>query len=170
MPSLREIFPFGDIDDDVVARAASRFPAVPEAEIAAGFDFAKAVVDALERLSEVLDDAGLTPARWRLLVSLVVQSDPEGATIGELARHLEVREPTITATVDRLEREGLVERSRHPADGRVVVVRITDAGAHTVATLIPKVAARITDFVTGLGGPTKTRALADRVRSAVRNT
>jgi DNA-binding MarR family transcriptional regulator len=170
MATIRELFPFGDLDDDVVARAAERFPVLPASELAAGFDLAKTIVDAMEHLASTLEDAGLTPARWRLLVALVVQSDPEGATIGELAGHLGVREPTVTATVDRLEREGLVGRARSSEDRRVVTVTITNDGAAVVATVIPRIADRIGRFVASLGGPDEVRGLAGRVRTAIESS
>lgn len=39
-----------------------------------------------------------------------------------------VSQPAMTQLVTRLERDGLAERGSDPADGRVVVVSITDAG------------------------------------------
>lgn len=170
MATLREMFPFGDLDDDVIARAAERFPMVPVAHLGAGFDLAKTIVDAIEHLTSTLDEAGLTPARWRLLMALVIQSGPDGATIGELATHLEVKEPTITVTVDRLEREGLVLRTRGEEDRRVVRVTLTDEGAATVAVLVPRVADRVGRFVDSLGGPHEVRKLSAAVRTAIESS
>lgn len=39
-----------------------------------------------------------------------------------------VAQPSMTALVTQLERQGLVERRRHAGDGRVVLVTITTAG------------------------------------------
>ncbi|MEV6347077.1 MarR family transcriptional regulator [Actinoplanes sp. NPDC051851] len=44
-----------------------------------------------------------------------------------------VTQPAMTQLVSRLERDGLAERGGDPADGRVVVVSITDAGRDAVA-------------------------------------
>jgi DNA-binding MarR family transcriptional regulator len=38
-------------------------------------------------------------------------------------------QPTITLLVKRMEERGLVARERHPQDGRVVLVSLTEAGA-----------------------------------------
>ena len=46
----------------------------------------------------------------------------------ELAARLRVEPSTATRAVQRLEKEGLVERFTSPEDGRVVLVRITDEG------------------------------------------
>lgn len=53
----------------------------------------------------------------------------EGAlTMGDLARHVNVTEKTVTGLVDRLERDGLLQRERDPADRRVVHVKLTAEG------------------------------------------
>ena len=49
--------------------------------------------------------------------------------ITELAGSEGVTQPTITALITSLERAGLVERRGDPADRRVVLVAITDAGS-----------------------------------------
>jgi DNA-binding MarR family transcriptional regulator len=50
-------------------------------------------------------------------------------TMGELARRLGITEKTVTGVVDRLEREGHVQRERSPEDRRVVRCRLTASGA-----------------------------------------
>ena len=52
----------------------------------------------------------------------------DGQTVGELARAERVQPPSMTRTVSCLEEEGLVVRRRNEADGRQVVVELTDAG------------------------------------------
>jgi DNA-binding MarR family transcriptional regulator len=49
--------------------------------------------------------------------------------ITELARLERVQQPTMTVLVQRLEQQGLVSRERHPDDGRVVLVDLTEAGS-----------------------------------------
>lgn len=44
-----------------------------------------------------------------------------------------ITQPAMTQLVTRLEKEGLAERSSDPADGRAVVVSITEAGRAAVA-------------------------------------
>jgi DNA-binding MarR family transcriptional regulator len=52
---------------------------------------------------------------------------------GELADRERVQAPSMTRTVAALEAAGLVARSKHPTDGRGVVVTITDDGREVVA-------------------------------------
>lgn len=46
----------------------------------------------------------------------------------ELARTEQISQPGLTQLVTRLERDGLVERRPDPADGRAVLVHITENG------------------------------------------
>jgi DNA-binding MarR family transcriptional regulator len=49
-------------------------------------------------------------------------------TMTELANALAVTPRRVTALVDALEADGLVERRRHPTDGRSTVVSLTSSG------------------------------------------
>jgi DNA-binding MarR family transcriptional regulator len=55
--------------------------------------------------------------------------------MGELARRAAVTEKTATGLVDRLERDGLVQRLRDEADRRVVRVRPTPRGTRLARRL-----------------------------------
>lgn len=77
--------------------------------------------------------AGLSSLEWRVLATL---SDGDGLTIGELAAEVLAQQPTLTKVVDRLEREGLVERRSDPADLRRTLVLETDRGRSRVAPLL----------------------------------
>jgi DNA-binding MarR family transcriptional regulator len=52
--------------------------------------------------------------------------------ITELAELEGLAQPTMTLLVQRLEQRGWVERRRHPEDGRVVLVSVTDLGRATL--------------------------------------
>jgi DNA-binding MarR family transcriptional regulator len=47
----------------------------------------------------------------------------------ELARDLGLTSSALTALVDRLERQGVAERVRHPRDRRRTIVSVTDRGS-----------------------------------------
>jgi DNA-binding MarR family transcriptional regulator len=52
----------------------------------------------------------------------------EDLTVGEIATRLDVEDPTITRTVQRMARQGLLEKRPHPTDARQVIVQLTPRG------------------------------------------
>lgn len=72
-----------------------------------------------------LPSASVSFARMRLLSALENVGEQ---TMSELAVCLEVTQRRITALVDALEEDGLVERRPHPTDGRSTLVSITSTG------------------------------------------
>jgi len=73
-----------------------------------------------------IPDDTVSYARLRVLNALICQQ--EGLTMTKLAQALEVTARRVTALVDALADEGLVERYAHPTDGRSTIVEITEAG------------------------------------------
>ena len=53
---------------------------------------------------------------------------PAPERMGELNRHLLLSQPALSRMVDRLVDRGLVQRQTDPADGRGVLLALTDAG------------------------------------------
>ena len=67
-----------------------------------------------------------TLPRFDLMAQL--ERHPEGLKMNELSRMLMVTGGNVTAIVDQLEKEGLVERIAEPADRRAWLIRLTSAG------------------------------------------
>jgi DNA-binding MarR family transcriptional regulator len=86
------------------------------------------------RLSEMLKAFGLSPTQYNALRILRGAGD-EGRSCSEIAERMINHDPDITRLVDRLERRGLVARSREGRDRRVITTRITPAGLDLLATL-----------------------------------
>ncbi len=86
------------------------------------------------RLSEMLKAHGLSPTQYNALRILRGARD-EGRACSEIADRMVNRDPDITRLVDRLERRGLVVRSREGRDRRVITTRITPAGLELLQTL-----------------------------------
>ncbi|WP_440959699.1 MarR family winged helix-turn-helix transcriptional regulator [Oceanicaulis sp. LC35] len=89
-----------------------------------------AVIKTAERLrqeadSVVIEAAGLTVAQAALLG--VVIRDPE-ATQSDIAVRLELSEPAVTQMVARLQREGLIERTRDASDRRRWRLKVSAEG------------------------------------------
>jgi DNA-binding MarR family transcriptional regulator len=85
----------------------------------------------LQRVEEPLAPFGLSFARFELLRLLAFTRHGE-LPLGKLGARLQVHPTSITSAVNRLEKQGLVERHPHPTDGRTTLAVITDAGRDVV--------------------------------------
>jgi MarR family transcriptional regulator, lower aerobic nicotinate degradation pathway regulator len=84
-------------------------------------------------------------------------------TMNELARLLDLDKSSVTGLVDRAERRGLVARAPSPADGRAVLVRLTDEGRSVVSAAAELFAADVTAMLGRL--PARDRAALARLVS-----
>lgn len=69
----------------------------------------------------------LSATQMRVLARLYAGPPPQALT-SELARELDVSNPTVSDALAALRRKGLVERSADPADRRRQVLRLTASG------------------------------------------
>lgn len=74
-----------------------------------------------------------TLPRFDLMAQL--ERHREGLKMNELSRLLMVTGGNVTAIVDQLEKEGLVERLDEPADRRAFRIRLTKSGEKTFADM-----------------------------------
>jgi len=80
---------------------------------------------------QCLDEFGLKFIDYSVLRVLQLAGPPHEMTPGELSETVLRSSGGMTQIVDRLEREGLVERATDRADRRKVVVRLTRNGLQT---------------------------------------
>ncbi len=86
--------------------------------------------------AELERDHGLPLTSYEVLMYLG-DSERDSLRMGELAERLLLSRSGITRLVDRLERQGLVERRRCPVDGRGFEASLTDAGRTKLAAARP---------------------------------
>ncbi|WP_116284504.1 MarR family winged helix-turn-helix transcriptional regulator [Subtercola boreus] len=81
----------------------------------------------LARVEGALKPFGLSFARFELLRLLAFS---RGGTLpmSSATARLQVHPTSVSNTVDRLQRDQLVERSAHPTDGRATLLQLTPAG------------------------------------------
>ena len=108
-----------------------------------------------------------TLPRFDVLAQLQRAGKP--LSMGDLSRRLMVTNGNITGLVDRLAREGLVERRRADGDRRVQMVSLTDAGAASFARMAADNRRWVTGMMAGLAREEKEAlfALLGRLKSAV---
>src|SRR5712691_1941661 len=98
--------------------------------------------------SELLKPYGISPTQYNAL-RILRGAREQGRSCSEIAERMINRDPDITRLIDRLERRGLVVRSREGRDRRVITTRITPAGLE----LLESLDGPIEDFNRKLLGP-----------------
>ncbi|HEX4730708.1 MAG TPA: MarR family transcriptional regulator [Solirubrobacterales bacterium] len=134
-------------------------------------DTASQLRDAIVRTSrqlrqEAAAETGLSPSATAALAT-INRSGP--LTPSELAELERVKRPSMTRTLGCLEREGLIERTPDPADGRSFLVAVNDAGRDRLVRLRRRKSAYLARRLRGLDADeleTLTRAaeLLERMR------
>jgi DNA-binding MarR family transcriptional regulator len=81
----------------------------------------------LGRVERALKPFGLSFARFEMLRLLAFAREGRMPMASAIAR-LQVHPASVTNTVDRLVRDGLVRREPHPADGRAALVSLEPEG------------------------------------------
>ncbi len=78
-------------------------------------------------IGRILKAADISASQFNVL-RILRGAGKEGLACGEIGGRMVARDPDITRLLDRLERRGVIERSRDSKDRRIVTTRITDAG------------------------------------------
>ncbi|HKN49464.1 MAG TPA: MarR family transcriptional regulator [Actinomycetota bacterium] len=100
----------------------------------------------------------LTPQQAQVLCTLI--GGPIGMT--ELGRLLHLEKSSLTGLVDRVERRGLVARTRDPRDRRASQVALTAQGARLAAQSHEDVTARL-EALAGQLAPAERKRLASAI-------
>jgi DNA-binding MarR family transcriptional regulator len=82
---------------------------------------------------KVLKAKDLSATQYNVL--RILRGSPDGLACGEIASRMITRDPDITRLLDRLEKRGLISRSRETKDRRTVMARITPEGLKLLAQL-----------------------------------
>lgn len=164
--SFPEHAPFGDLPAEAVQQLADAVPALDALALAAAVELGRASASVVAALSASAGQAGLSPARWKALVTLAALAPAQGLPAGALADHLHIRQATATRLVDSLVSAGLVKRRRDRADRRVVRLALSKKGEARLRDALPHLDARARALVDSLGGAPATAELASALADA----
>ena len=78
----------------------------------------------------------------------------------DISRHLGISSASTTALLDRLERQGNVERRTHPTDRRSILIAPTERAVREVADVVDAYDRRIDAAIAGLSGADRTAIVA----------
>jgi DNA-binding MarR family transcriptional regulator len=84
------------------------------------------------RQEAAAEASGLTPTSTAALATIERHGPLTPSELAELER---VKRPTVTRTLSCLEREGLIERTPDPADGRSMLISVNPAGRERLRRL-----------------------------------
>jgi DNA-binding MarR family transcriptional regulator len=118
----------------------------------------RAAADLTQQAGDLLRPYAVSGAQYNVL-RILRGASGEGLACGEIADRLIARDPDMTRLLDRMQKQGLVTRSRASDDRRVVVTRITAEGLRIVGELDEPMAA-LHRRQLGHLGPTRLRDLA----------
>ena len=111
------------------------------------------------RGAEVFKQHELSPTQYNAL-RILRGAGAKGLACSEIGERMINRDPDITRLIDRLERRGLVGRSREQKDRRVITTRITTAGLE----VLKKLDRPVEEFHRQLLGPLGDRRLRSLLR------
>jgi DNA-binding MarR family transcriptional regulator len=80
-------------------------------------------------------EAGLEPQQHQLLLALKGLPEGSKATIGEIARRLQIQHHSTVELIDRMVDRDLIQRSRDDEDQRRVIIKLTPQGEEVLRKL-----------------------------------
>lgn len=115
------------------------------------------------KLRAVLLPLGLTHVQFVLLAGLAwLEGQGRAPTQAQLAVFCKTDEMMTSQVVRAMEREGLIERRRHPSDTRARQLGLTVRGSEVIGKAAPVVEQANREFFAALGGEEKSFAAALR--------
>ena len=90
-----------------------------------------------ERFEQMIRPFNISMTQYNVL-RILRGAEPEGRTCGEIGERMIAREPDVTRLLERMEKAGLIKRTRDSADRRVVLTRITSCGLKLLDEMEPK--------------------------------
>jgi DNA-binding MarR family transcriptional regulator len=128
----------------------SERPGIPMGSLRVSLPLRRALQHAESQRAKVLAKHGVSATTLDLLVALRRSGEPYVSTPSELARLLVLSSGGVSQRLEKLEREGLVERRMSAEDRRVVDVHLTAAGLATLDRLIDEYMAHEEQMLSGL--------------------
>jgi DNA-binding MarR family transcriptional regulator len=121
-----------------------------------------------QRFEQIIRPFNISMTQYNVL-RILRGAEPSGRTCGEIGERMIAREPDVTRLLERMEKTGLIKRTRASADRRVVVSRITAAGLKLLDKMEPALR-EIGGLMKPMGDRRieKTLKLLDEVRAHVR--
>jgi DNA-binding MarR family transcriptional regulator len=149
---------------DPIEEAKKNWDNAGWAEYSDGMAFVTSIMRAhqllIARVDECLAPFGLTFARFEVLMLLSFTRTGR-LPLGKIGQRLQVHPASVTNAIDRLQARGLVERLKHPSDGRTTLAAITPAGREVAASAVAVLNTEV--FATSGLPSSEVRAVVDAI-------
>ena len=169
--------PAGQPEPDTMDHIRQGIERVTEHFGVADFDSVNAVVT-IKRVSADLENFAsgyckqydLSTGRLNVLMTLYASND-KAMALSEIGEYLVVTRPNVTGLIDGLAEDGLVKRTSHPDDRRMVLAQLTPAGRDFVRKFVPFHHRVLNDVMAGITKQEKRQlvALLDKLRLRLRS-
>ena len=159
------MFYLRDLPDDKTLREfAKRYPEMDPSAMQACIALARTGSDLLTGFESMLSTHGLSQGRF-LTLMVMNRTPKEVANPSQLADRLGVTRSTMTGLLDGLHRDGLIVRTPHNEDRRMVCVRLTPKGRDVLESMLPDYYRRAAELMTNLTHDERTQLvlLLDKV-------
>jgi DNA-binding MarR family transcriptional regulator len=111
------------------------FPGADAKATAAVVNLLRTVGSITNEFSRRFRAYGLSPATFNVLMILRGEGGPLSPCV--VSERLLVTRGTVTGLLDSLEKQGLIRRTPHPEDRRMLLVEITPAGTTLLKKILP---------------------------------
>jgi DNA-binding MarR family transcriptional regulator len=101
-------------------------------------------------LGDTLRDNGLTVALFNVMAFVKYSREAGELSQKDLGRKLVVSGANVTGLVDKLEKKKLVVRTKHRADRRKWIIKLTRRGDDLLAAILPSYSASVKKLTAGL--------------------
>ncbi|MCR4336483.1 MAG: MarR family transcriptional regulator [Candidatus Omnitrophica bacterium] len=104
----------------------------------------------MDDITAYLKSYHLTPGKLNILMVIKHKGRKQGISQVEISKHLIVTPSNMTKLIDKLEKEGLVNRSALEGDRRVNIMNITDQGSQLLDEIWPAYNKKLMDLAADL--------------------
>lgn len=112
-----------------------------------------------QSVAQVMRASQITETQYNVL-RILRGAGSEGLKCNEIAERMVTRDPDITRLLDRLEKQGWIERNRSKTDRRVVTSKISESGLCVLAELDEPLQLKLEEML-GRLGPDRLRLLIE---------
>jgi len=100
---------------------------IPFLDDALGFNLYRTGLLFRRELAKAIEEFGITPEQWTVMATLWITGKPLNQS--EITQLTMKDKHTVSRIVQRLERDGLIEKKNDPHDARITIIRPTRKGA-----------------------------------------